>query len=339
MLYFCKTYAFWKYSLLNIAAQNGHIETVQTLLLRNANVSHQTSFGSNSFLLAVENGHTNIVQEFLLKFKSIFITSLNQALYLSAKNGYVDILDILLHHGAEDSCLSCNSKQYWASFHQTRLQATDSGENLQMVNFVFLDDRRFIRCESALEIAIQNGHIDVIRILLKRSNKTLHCRESGGRTPIFTALKFKRSDIFKLLIQHGISISDRCLYRKRRIDVIDLNEKERKEYLENMSPYNTTLSHYLAYYWDNDVYDFGQSQNIWNWTAGDSDGSTPVHYACCAGNSEMIALLERDGAKFDARSLNGSLLFILQPYAAKIKFYLICYFDIPNLYLINRICQ
>lgn len=90
-----------------------------------------------------------------------------------------------------------------------------------------------------LEMAIQNGHIDVIRILLKRSNKTLHCRESGGRTPIFTALKFKRSDIFKLLIQHGISISDRCLYRKRRIDVIDLNEKERKEYLENMSPYNT----------------------------------------------------------------------------------------------------
>lgn len=73
-----------------------------------------------------------------------------------------------------------------------------------------------------------------------------------------------------------------------------------------MCPYNTTFSHFLAYYWDNDMYDLGQSQNIWNWTAGDSDGSTPVHYACCAGNRDMIALLERDGAKFDARSLNGS---------------------------------
>lgn len=73
-----------------------------------------------------------------------------------------------------------------------------------------------------------------------------------------------------------------------------------------MCLYNTTLSHNLAYYWDNKVYDFGQSQNIWNWTARDGNGSTPIHYACCAGNTEMIALLERDGARFDARSLNGS---------------------------------
>lgn len=119
-------------------------------------------------------------------------------------------------------------------------------------------------------------------------------------------MKFKRSEIFKLLFQQGINILDRCLYRKKRIDAIDLNEKERKEYLENMCLYNTTLSHNLAYYWDNKVYDFGQSQNIWNWTARDGNGSTPIHYACCAGNTEMIALLERDGARFDARSLNGS---------------------------------
>lgn len=73
-----------------------------------------------------------------------------------------------------------------------------------------------------------------------------------------------------------------------------------------MCLYNTTLSHNLAYYWDNKVYDFGKSQNIWNWTARDGNGSTPIHYACCAGNTEMIALLERDGARFDARSVNGS---------------------------------
>lgn len=67
MLHFCKTYAFWEYSLLNIAAQNGHIQTVLTLIRHNVNVSHETSFGSNSFLLAVENSHSNIVQEFLLR--------------------------------------------------------------------------------------------------------------------------------------------------------------------------------------------------------------------------------------------------------------------------------
>lgn len=170
----------------------------------------------------------------------------------------------------------------------------------------FLDDRRYIRCETALEIAIQNGHTRVVQALLKSSNDTLDCRKAGGRTPAFTAIKYKRSKNFILVLKKDLKISDRCLYRNKRVDVIDLNEKERIGYLKNMCPYNVTLSHYLAYNWDKDVFNFGQSYNIWNWTERDSDGATPVHYACCAGNSNMIDLLEKDEVKFDLRSLNGS---------------------------------
>lgn len=306
MLKFCKTFAFWEYSLLNIAAQNGHIETVLTLLKHNVNISHQTSFGSNSFLLAVENGHTRLVQEMFLRFKSDLLSSINQALYLSAYNGYLDIVDLLLYHGAEDICLPCNSSQYWIPFYQTRLQAIDSRKNLKLFNYIFLDDRRFLRCETALEIAIQNGHTEVVKRLLERSNDTLRCRESGGRTPVFTALKFKKLEIFNILMQQGTSKSDRCLYRRKREQTLDFSERERKEYIENMCPYNVTLSHYIAYYWQSETFELGLTQNLWNWTSRDSNGATPVHYACCAGNSDMINLLERNGAKFDERSLNGS---------------------------------
>lgn len=306
MLHFCKTFAFWEYSLLNIAAQNGHYETVQTLLRHNVNISHQTSFGSNSFLLAVENGHARLVRDFLIKFKSNFSSSLNQALYLSAKNGYLDLVDLLLYHGAEDFCPLCNSSQYWTTFHQTRLQAINSGEQLQTYDFAFLEDRRFIRCESVLEIAIQNGHTDIIQRLLGKGNNTLRCREAGGRTPVFTALKFKRTEIFKILVQRGINKQDRCLYRRGRVDAIDFNERERKDYLEKTCPYNVTLSYYLAFYWNEEVFALGQHYDIWNWTARDTNGATPVHYACCAGNSEMINLLEQNGASFDVRSSNGS---------------------------------
>lgn len=306
MLHFCKTFAYWEYSLLNIAAQNGHYETVLTLLRHNVNISHQTSFGSNSFLLAVNNGHTRIVREFLMKFKSNFSSSLNHGLYLSAENGYLDIVDLLLYHGAEDLCPPCNSSQYWTSFHQTRLQAINSGEQLQTYNFVFLEDRRFIRCESVLEIAIQNGHTDIVQRLLIKGNNTLRCREAGGRLPMFTALKFKRIDIFKIMVQRGINKQDRCLYRRRRVDALDFNERERTDYLENTCPYNVTISHYLAYYWNKDVFDLGKRYDIWDWTARDSNGATPVHYACCAGNSELVDLLEQNGASFDLRSSNGS---------------------------------
>lgn len=306
MLKFCKTFAFWEYSLLNIAAQNGHIETVLTLLQHNVNISHQTSFGSNSFILAVENGHTRLVQEMFLRFKSDWLPSLNQALYLSAKNGYLDIVDLLLYHGTEDICLSCNSSQYWTPFYQTRLQAINSRKNLKLFNYIFLADRRFIRCETALEIAIQIGHTEVVKRLLKSSDDALRCRESGGRTPIFTAVKFKRLEIFNILMQQSISKSDRCLYRRKREQTLDFSERERKEYIENMCPYNVTLSHYIAYHWEIEMFELGLTHNLWNWTARDSDGATPVHYACCAGNSDIIDIMERNGARFDEISFNGS---------------------------------
>lgn len=77
--------------------------------------------------------------------------------------------------------------------------------------FVFLDDRRYIRCETALEVAIRNGHTEIVRRLIEIRNNTLRCREAGGRTPIFTAMKFKRSEIFKLLLKKNLKKSDRCI--------------------------------------------------------------------------------------------------------------------------------
>lgn len=109
-----------------------------------------------------------------------------------------------------------------------------------------------------MEIAIQNGHTEVVQVLLKKRNNTLRCREAGGRTPAFTAIKYKRSEIFNILVQEGINKFERCLYRKNRIKVIDLNEMEKREYLQNLCPYNVTLSHFLAYYWEKRVFELGQ---------------------------------------------------------------------------------
>lgn len=50
----------------------------------------------------------------------------------------------------------------------------------------------------------------------------------------------------------------------------------------------------------------GQTHKIWEWTSRDSNEATPMHYACCAGNIDMIDILEKEGVRFDVRSLNGS---------------------------------
>lgn len=39
--------------------------------------------------------------------------------------------------------------------------------------------------------------------------------------------------------------------------VIDLNEREREEYLENMCFYNVMIFYYLVYNWDKEIFDIG----------------------------------------------------------------------------------
>ncbi|XP_062607791.1 uncharacterized protein LOC134269602 [Saccostrea cucullata] len=306
MLEFCKTLAFWEYSLLNIASQNGHLKTVQTLLTSGADLMHQTAFGSNSFHLAVENGHIHVVREFLLRYKSKFSASLNHSLYLAAANGHSDIVDLLLYHGAIDSCLPCNSSQYWTLYHQTRLQVIDNIDDLRTVNYIFKDDRRLVRCETALEIAVQNGYKEIVQRLINQPFNTFNCREAGGRTPTFTAIKFHRPDLFELVYSKGISKSSRCLYRRNRIEKLDLHKSERKQYIDNLCPYNITPSHFLAYHWNKEIFNIGLLHSLWNWTDRDSRGATPLHYACCKGNIEMIDSLKNLGAAFDMIAFNGS---------------------------------
>jgi ankyrin repeat protein len=101
-------------------------------------------------------------------------------------------VELLLYHGAVDKCLPCNMSQYWTEFHETRMQIIDNMDDLLNVNYVFKDDRRFIRCETALEASIQNGHEDIVELLIEKFPSVLTCRESGGRTPLLTAIRFRR---------------------------------------------------------------------------------------------------------------------------------------------------
>ncbi|XP_062607781.1 ankyrin repeat domain-containing protein 46-like [Saccostrea cucullata] len=50
----------------------------------------------------------------------------------------------------------------------------------------------------------------------------------------------------------------------------------------------------------------GILHSLWNWTDRDSRGATPLHYACCKGNIEMIDSLKNLGAAFDMIAFNGS---------------------------------
>ncbi|XP_048779931.2 uncharacterized protein LOC125683140 [Ostrea edulis] len=307
---FCKQFAHWEYSLLNVASQNGHLDVVSTLLKHGVNVPYTNSLGLNSFHLAAEYGHIELMRVFLRYFKDTFDSSLDHSLYLSASNGHHSVVELLLYHGAVDRCLPCNMSQYWTKFHETRLQIIDDMDDLETVNYVFKDDRRFIRCETALEVSLQNGYDEIVKLLIDKFPSALKCKESGGRTPLLTAIRFRRYNALKQILLHENARNITCLFNRNRWKKLDLNDKERNEYLENQCPFNSSISHLCAMYGDLETIKLLQTYGLINWSERNPDGDTPLHVASCKGHIKTIKLYEQnhEGELWNVRAKNGSTL-------------------------------
>ncbi|XP_055999536.1 uncharacterized protein LOC125656669 [Ostrea edulis] len=303
---FSKHSAQWEYNLLNIASQNGHLNVVRILLRNRVHMKHKISCGLDSFQLASEFGQTSVVKYFLMNYMSTFHNSLNFSLYLASKNGHEDIVSILLYHGAVDICLPCTGRMYWTKFHQTRLQVIDNDFDLQQFNYIFKDDRRMIRCETAIEVAIQNGHTEVVKRLIAHSNSSLDCRESGGRTRLLTAARFDRTDILEFFMSLNVSFAHRCVSGYQNKEEFELSKTEELEYDKNLCLNNMSVFHLVAEYGSSKtvVLLYDNFKNAF-WTARDIFGATPLHYLVCQGRLELISNFE---SNYNIRSYNGSTL-------------------------------
>ncbi|XP_048739485.2 uncharacterized protein LOC125653851 [Ostrea edulis] len=306
MVEFCKLYAQWDYNLLNIASQNGHHNVVRILLRNQVHMKHKISCGLDSFQLASEFGQLSVVKYLLMNHKSAFSDSLKFSLYLASKSGHEDIVSLLLYHGAVDICLPCTGRMYWTKFHQTRLQVIDNVFDLKQFNFIFKDDRRMIRCETAIEVAIQNGYTEVVKRLIAHSNSSLDCRESGGRTPLLTAARFDRTEILEFFMSLNMSFAQHCVSGYQNKDELELSKTEELEYDKNMCLNRMSVFHLVAEYGSSKtllmLYD--NFENAF-WTKRDAFGSTPLHYLACQGRVELISHFEHN---YHIKSYNGSTL-------------------------------
>ncbi|XP_055999537.1 uncharacterized protein LOC125656670 isoform X1 [Ostrea edulis] len=306
MVEFSKNSTQWEYNLLNIASQNGHLNVVHILLRNKVDMKHKISCGLDSFQLASEFGQTSVVKYFLMYYMSTFHNSLNFSLYLASKNGHEDIVSLLLYHGAVDVCLPCTGNMYWTEFHQTRLQVIDNDVGFQQFNYIFEDDRRRIRCETAIEMTTQNGYTEVVKLLIAHSNYSLLCRESGGRTPLLTAARFDQTEILEFFMSLNMSFAQHCVSGYQNKDEFELSKTEEFEYDKNICLNNMSVFHLIAEYGSSKTL-FMLYDNFKNafWTARDIFGATPLHYLACQGRVELINHFERN---YHVKSYNGSTL-------------------------------
>ena len=153
---------------LYLAAQEGYTEIVKLLLDKGAEVNTKTDKGLTPLWMSAQEGHTEVVK--LLLDKGADVQVKNPAdegtpLSIAAQNGHAEIVALLVDKGADINA---------------RLPANDL---------------------TPLFIAAQNGHSESVKHLLGKGADTEVCGEDGA-TALYVALEQDHADAARLLLEH-----------------------------------------------------------------------------------------------------------------------------------------
>ncbi|CAG2229761.1 unnamed protein product [Mytilus edulis] len=303
----CQYELFCGYSMLHIAAQRGYTKIVKELLLRNITLLYEhNTMKMNAFHLAAENGHAHVLRIFLKVNSSL---GDSRSLYLASKNGHTKVVALLLNY-VEDNCLPCTVNMSGRPSIQTGEEQEDGKLLVQFLFNMsetpvlkFAEDLRLLTCDTSLNAAVKNGHIEIVKILIEKSAKTVNCSIYDGSIPIFTAVKYNRNEIFRLL--HDVSdLSHKCngIY----IDQSKLRVSETQILNSQKCPDNAGVEHLLAIYDNLNLIEYVIQKGRRNWESVDTevvarfdhnilhtdkDENNFLHYASQSGNNWVFALI------------------------------------------------
>jgi len=172
----------------------------------------------------------------------------------------------------------------------------------------------FVTCSSALEVAVRFGFTDITKMLLSYNTSALHCREYGGRTPILTAVKFNRSEIFEYLLSKGANLNDTCLHDSNLETIKSfLRIWEYSQYLEDKCKNGSSIPHLIAIHGRDNMFltiyrNYTQSLSFWN-VSFENDISL-LHVSACLGNLQTLSYLrEILSPELTEKTTNGSSPF------------------------------
>lgn len=214
-------------------------DTVKLLLTKGANPNAKDSTKRSPLHWAATNGYAELARCLLgEEFRKTTDIDATQnrgktALHLASEHDRVEILDILLSHGAS---LDPRSDGRWTPL----INAAEKGHATVVAKL--LDAGADVNADlsnhmTALHWAAFNGNEEVVRLLLERSDINLSSKDQFERTPMLCAAERRHSGIVRLLSPtrhaHRLSETAREATKKFEATIVDFGEFQFEKYQKN----------------------------------------------------------------------------------------------------------
>ena len=248
------------------ASQEGHNEIVELLLIEGADVNNIDLDGDTALMLASQEGHTDImklllnsgadpnIQDFdgdtLIMTLSFYgyieniellldsganttIRDINgdTALMLASKNGHTDIVELLERHVDQDVLIDAVRENNIVRVKQL----LDRGVFRRAAHHGMQED------EEALFFASEEGHLEIVRLLLDAGVDPNIQEDSAEKTALILASEEGYLEVVRLLLDRGADLN--ILDEHGNTALFYASEEGHLEVVELLERYMNTLKH------------------------------------------------------------------------------------------------
>lgn len=274
---------------LQYAAMHGDLQSLSWLLEEGANIHASNSQDATALHLAVSQGHLEITNHLLDHQTDVHAkTSTGHTAVHYVPAGRSDILRLLLAAGASvDSKSSGGHSPLFLAVASGNLERTAMFLNhkadfrtTQTWTIVKVKEESVERARTPLQLAAQQGHIEIFKLLVSRGADIHEKLESTGKNLLVFAADWGRCEIVQYLLNAGI-------------------KTEAKDAANSW-----TALHYAALWGHEKVIRLLIDAGA-NIEARTKDGISPLLFSTCNGCLEATRILLDHGANIQARSSRG----------------------------------
>ncbi|KAJ3123096.1 hypothetical protein HK098_002219 [Nowakowskiella sp. JEL0407] len=180
-------------------------ESFKLLFDAGADVNIENKYGATLLLSACSVGSLIVVKLLLSRNVSVNKSDVHKstALIDAASNGYTEIVELLLDAGANVD--AANELGY------TALHLTSSDGNVECASLLLkhgasIDLQNHLTNETALTLAIDYGHIDIVKILLE-NNANPNLIGKNLRSPLLIAVENHHNEVIELLLSKSADVN------------------------------------------------------------------------------------------------------------------------------------